>query len=478
MQPKHLRLGGGLSQSLIHPIVLIGLLIAIVLMLLLPRKYVLVPVLLMAFLVPQWQQFVIGGAHIFAFRIIIVAGWIRVLFARLSFAPTRLAGRFDTVDKTFLLWACGHAVVFVLQYQNMAAVMNQAAGLLDMLGGYFLWRHLIQDDEDVERCLKVLVVIAAIVSGFMLNEHFTQLNYFGLLGVRPSLHSEVRGGVVRAQGPFAHALLAGTFGSTLLPLFVWLWKAGKSKGFAAVGLICSAIMPLLTMTSTAVLTYTAGVVGILCWPFRGYLRFIRWGLAVALVGLHIVMQAPVWYLISKIDLTGNSSSWHRAFIIDSFIQHFFDWWLIGVNESVDWGWSTWDTANQYVEEGKIGGLLALVCFIALILLTLQKLGKARKIVEGSGKREWYVWLLGVALFTHIVAFFGISYFDQTRVLWYAFLAMIAAATGPILTEITTETRLLATGARSSLRPPLPQIKSRKVGKATASISSAGSLGTH
>ena len=39
-----------------------------------------------------------------------------------------------------------------------------------------------------------------------------------------------------------------------------------------------------------------------------------------------------------------------------------------------------------------------------------------------------MWALGSALFANMVAFLGISYFDQTMVAWYGLLAMISAAT--------------------------------------------------
>jgi hypothetical protein len=39
-----------------------------------------------------------------------------------------------------------------------------------------------------------------------------------------------------------------------------------------------------------------------------------------------------------------------------------------------------------------------------------------------------MWALGSALFANMVAFLGISFFDQTIVVWYALLAMISAAT--------------------------------------------------
>jgi hypothetical protein len=45
------------------------------------------------------------------------------------------------------------------------------------------------------------------------------------------------------------------------------------------------------------------------------------------------------------------------------------------------------------------------------------------------KQEWMLWFIGVALFSHFVGFFGISYFDQTRFSWYALLVIISVATG-------------------------------------------------
>jgi hypothetical protein len=92
----------------------------------------------------------------------------------------------------------------------------------------------------------------------------------------------------------------------------------------------------------------------------------------------------------------------------------------------------WDTSNQYVAEGESGGLAAFILFILLISYSFGKLGRARKAVEGDRNREWYFWLIGCALFSHVVGFFGISYFDQTRMSWFALLVIILAATAPVL----------------------------------------------
>jgi hypothetical protein len=84
----------------------------------------------------------------------------------------------------------------------------------------------------------------------------------------------------------------------------------------------------------------------------------------------------------------------------------------------------------------------------MISVCFSRIGKARKAVEGDRDKEWYFWFLGAALFSHVVGFFGISYFDQTRMTWFALLVMIVAATVPVLatnekTELQTDGAPLA-----------------------------------
>jgi hypothetical protein len=152
--------------------------------------------------------------------------------------------------------------------------------------------------------------------------------------------------------------------------------------------------------------------------------------------LSLVMKAPVWFVISHVDIVGGNSSYQRAFLIDQFIRHFGDWWLLGSYSSESWGFDMWDHTNQFVAEGEAGGLVSLVCFIAMISVSFGMIGKARKAVGGDKEKEWMLWILGAALFAHIVGYFGISYFDQTRVAWFALLAMISAAAGPMLASQT------------------------------------------
>ena len=108
----------------------------------------------------------------------------------------------------------------------------------------------------------------------------------------------VRDDRFRAQGPFGHSILAGTFGAILLPLFVALWwKARKHRMIAVMGVISATVITVACNSSTPVLGYAAGVAGSLRVALRQWMRAIRWGIVFTLVCLQLVLKAPVWHLI-------------------------------------------------------------------------------------------------------------------------------------------------------------------------------------
>jgi hypothetical protein len=119
-------------------------------------------------------------------------------------------------------------------------------------------------------------------------------------------------------------------------------------------------------------------------------------------------------------------------LVDGFIRHFGDWWLLGATSSASWGYDMWDQANQFVKEGLSGGLATFICFLALITRCFSRLGTARKLVDDGSNRAWLYWLMGGALFTQVVCFFGNSYSDQSVFSWYVLLALISTVTTPIL----------------------------------------------
>ena len=90
MPAENLKFGGGTDQTILNPIVMVAMLLVIVLMFSLRRKYLLVPFLLIAFLVPLGQQLVVGGFHIFVLRVVVLAGLIRIFVSKARRAPAEL----------------------------------------------------------------------------------------------------------------------------------------------------------------------------------------------------------------------------------------------------------------------------------------------------------------------------------------------------------------------------------------------------
>jgi hypothetical protein len=193
------------------------------------------------------------------------------------------------------------------------------------------------------------------------------------------------------------------------------------------GIVSSTVIVLASNSSTPILAYAGGVAALCLWPLRKWTRAMRWGVGFAVVALHVVMKAPVWHLIARVDISGGSSSYHRFMLVDQCIRHFHDWWLLGVKSTFDWGWDMWDTCNQFVATADGSGLLPLILFISIFIFGFKYLGRARK-AASSRSRETLPWALGAALFANMVAFWGISYSDQIIVVWYGLLASISAAT--------------------------------------------------
>jgi len=466
MPIEHARsFGGGATASQISPIVLVALFFAVLLILFLPRRHAMIPLMFMLFLVPSGQQLVAAGFHFYVFRILLIAGLAKLVASKFTSQSDALVGGLNSIDQCFLWCTLCQVFAAIVLFSGSQVFFNQTAFLLDYLGGYFVLRFLIQNKEDIHRMIKCFAVIVFILGTGMAIEHFKEVNLFGLILGGVASVPDFRDGKVRAQGTFMHEILAGSFGATLVPLFIELWKNGKAKVLAAIGIMGASVVVWTSNSSTSLLAYVAGLLAIAFWPLRKNMRKFRWGLVFGLFALQIVMKAPVWFVIAHIDLTGSSSSYHRAEVVDQFLRHFSDWWLVGAKETGSWGWDMWDTQNQFAAVGIGGGLLALSLFIAMITYGFKKLGSARKVVEGRVEEEWFFWLLGSALFAHTVGFFGVNYFDQTRFAWFALLASITAAAAPVLQAVKAPESQpkAAVGNRRLAYPPLVPSRSMASG---------------
>ncbi len=422
--------GGGVSESVFSPIALTFVLIAGILLLILPRKKAMVPFFLAALLIPTNQIIVVGGLHFPMLKVLGLFGMVRMLWARIKEKESVVSGGFNRLDMAMIALTASTAIAGLILWQAWGEVVFQGSQIYLLVGLYFLLRFLIRDEDDVIRSLRVYVWVTVLVAGVMVCEQLTGRNpVYDLLGgaqISGLTTEMLRGNGLRAAGTFAHPILAGMFGATSIPLFIGLWwKDKKYRTSAVVGIIAAIVIVVTSGSSTPTMALLAGFLALGLWPLRRQMRIIRWGIAGLIVSLHLVMHGPVWALINRMSIRGDSAADHRFRLVDECIRHFWDWAFIGTKDYGKWGWDMWDLSNQYVSTADQSGLIALISFIAVLVFAFKYIGRARRAAEGNKRQELFMWAMGAALFAHAVAFFGIGYWDQTIVLWYALLAMIS-----------------------------------------------------
>lgn len=419
---------GAVGDTSLHPAILAAMAVVIVLMFVLPREQVVLPLLFLSIATPMAQKLMVGSFHFQMFRVLLLFAWIRLLWQRYGREGRASEITLNSIDKAVILYTVSSTICYTILWQDSAAFFDQIGKGYNVLGFYFVFRFFVRSQKDIERVIKTLAVTAFVIAGVMLNEQLTGRNVLAVFGGVPEF-TAIREGYLRSQGPFSVYLTAGAFGATAFPLFLNLWHKGGSRIFAALGMTAAITIAVTSRTSTAISAFLGTLLGLGMWALRDKMSLVRRGLVLMLVGLHLVMKAPVWSLIARVDIVGGSTGWHRYKIIDNFIHHFWDWWLFGSNNYWTWdgGDDMWDLANQYVATGESTGLLSLIFFIAAIVFAFKYLGKARRGVGRDTRQGWFLWLLGVALFSNLIGFLGISYFDQTFIYWYALLAMIVTA---------------------------------------------------
>jgi hypothetical protein len=368
---------------------------------------------------------VVGGLHFTMMRILVLFGWTRLVLRR-ELRPLRL----NAIDKAVLTWMIVAIITHSLLWQTSDEFVNRLGFGYNVAGMYLLFRFLLHDLSDIKRLFAMTAIVIIPLAAAMLFERATERNVFAIFGSVRAV-TELRGDTLRCQGPFGHPILAGTFGASLLPYFISLWWQGrKYKWLAVAGVLSSAAITASAGSSGPMMAFMAGSFAMALWWFRKYMHLIRWGTLLGFIGLALVMKAPVWYLIQRVNIFSGSTGDHRALLIDQFVHHFSDWWLFGVKSTEGWAdENMWDITNQYVWEGVNGGLAAMILFILIIVFCFRTVGRTvrRVPVTNGGAQRRLVWALGAALFAHTASFMSISYFDQNVVNWYLLLAMIATA---------------------------------------------------
>lgn len=370
------------------------------------------------------QILMVGPAHFTIVQILITVGMIRVLSR-----GEWIAGGINHVDRFLILWAIW--MFGSSAFHTSDAWVYRAGILWTNLGSYFLFRIFIQNDEDIKSVFKVLCVLLVPIAILMILEKLNGKDYIAALG-GVSVIPNFREGHFRAQGAFAHAILAGTTGAGCFPMALYLWK--NHRKLSLLGLFGAGGMIFSTTSSGPVMMLFFSIFGLLLWKVRRYLRAFRWFAVIAVIVLDMIMKAPVYFLMSRIDISGGSTGYYRAQLIRSSLEHLHEWWSVGTDYTRHWmatgvpaNDQHADITNHFLAMGVSGGLPLMFLFIIVLVVAFNRVGKVlRENENASTERCYLIWTLGATLFGYVWVFFSISLFDQSVVFFHLILASISA----------------------------------------------------
>lgn len=412
---------------ILNPIAIIFVIIGVGALLFLPRRWAPLPLLSAACYMTMSQGIVVGPFHFTIVRVMIVVGLARALIR-----GERLAGGMNGLDWLMLIWASLVLASSFFQNNMSSAFVFRLGFAYNVCGIYFLIRIFCHSIDDTRALCAATAMLLFPIAVAMFCEKIFQFNIFSVLGGTNAIPA-IREGKVRAVGPFAHPILAGTVGAACIPIMLSLWS--EQKKTAIFGLISCLMMVLACTSSGPIMSATAALAAMLMWHFKQHMKFVRWFAVITYIAFDIIMKAPAYYLIARFDLVGGSTGWHRAALIETAINHIDEWWLWGTDYTRHWMatgvyWSEdhIDITNYYLQIGIIGGLPLMLLFIAILWKGFAFVG--RMTTESScmiRDVSFLMWSLGASLFVHSVTFISVSYVDQSFIFIYLILALIGSA---------------------------------------------------
>ena len=386
--------------------------------------------------ITQAQAVEVAGFNFTAVRIVLLAGIVRVLMkGELRELPP------SPVDK----WLIGYTLTTLLiaAVAQGSEVIPFYIGLnYNVLLAYFVFRALLKSRSELLEFLSILALLIVPMACSMLYESATGYNIFKNLGGIKD-NPIVREGAYRCQGAFRISITAGIFGATLVPVFVGLYMAKIHRARAVVGIIAGLIITITSNSSGPLMALINGILALGFWYLRANMRIVRWAAVVLLLSLSVLMNAPVYYLIARSSDFVGGDGWHRARLIEQFINHTDDWLLAGTTDTGDWMPTALiqgekrsaDLTNKFVAVGVEGGMVPLIFYVCMFVVSYKVLGRALSLARpNSPQYEPVLWGFGCALFAHIMALISVQYWDQMDVAFCMLLAIVACSRSYVAEE--------------------------------------------
>lgn len=391
-----------------------------------PRKWAALPLLVGACYMTLGQGVELGPFRFTVIRILIFLGVLRTIFRR-EFP----AGGLTRMDWLMLCWGAWALLSSAFHEKPGEILVNRLGLAYTVCGIFFLIRCFCQSEEDIVRIIRWTALILVPVASEMIFEQLTHRNLFSVFGGVEESPS-IRDGRLRSQGPFFHAILAGTVGAVCAPLMIGIWR--KHSIAAKAGLAACLVMVVTSASSGPIMSLLVSVFALVIFRWRHLTRQMRIAAIVGYILLEISMKAPAYYLVARVDLVGGSTGWHRAALIEASIKHFDEWWFSGTDytrhwmpSGVSWSGDHTDITNYYLGLGVKGGLPLMLLFLLILWTGFRNVGNSLRWHAGSPvEHQFFIWSVGASLFAHAATAISIAYFDQSVVFIYLTLALTAS----------------------------------------------------
>lgn len=410
-----------------NPTALVFFLVNAVLLFALPRKWAPIPLIVGTAYMTVGSGIQLGGVNLPIYRMLLLVGLARAVVKN-EFSAIAL----NKIDKLLLAWAVWHIFAsFFHVHAEGSGPVYATGGVFNLLGAYFLIRVWTLDPESVLAIIRFTAIALAPLAFEMVLEHVTGKNMFSVFG-RVTENAVIRNGKLRAQGPFPSPILAGTVGAACVPLMFAIWRENRNR--ALIGLASCVVIVFTCNSSGPIMSFAAALGALFLWKWRHMTRTFRYIAVGMYLFLELAMSRPAYYVISKIDLTGSSTGYHRARLIESAIIHLHEWWLFGTDFTRHWmatgvtfSPNHADITNYYLAFGVNAGVPAIFLIIAVLWCAFKTVGRAMgAAVERESDDEFIYWCIGATIFAHAVTSISVAYFGQSMFFFWMPVALMSS----------------------------------------------------
>ena len=393
-----------------------------------PRKFAPLPLLVGCCYMTLGQGISLGGLNLPVFRMLLLVGLMRVFVK----GETPGGGK-NTIDRLLIFWALWvFFASFFHAFEPGSGPQYTAGVIFNICSVYFLFRCWTGDLDSVVVMIRFVGLILVPIAIEMAFEKTTGKNLFSIFGYVPE-NVLVREGRMRAQGPFGHAILAGTVGATCLPLLIGIWR--KHRYSALLGCCTCLFIVFASASSGPIMSLLFGVGALSLWLWKPAVQMLRWAFVFIYIAAEIVMERPAYFLISKIDITGGSTGWHRSRLMEAFFDHFSEWAFAGTDFTRHWiphgvpigNGNHIDITNYYISFAVLGGLLSMLLVIAMLCIAFRWVGVIDRTETMPLNDRFLIWCLGAGLFGHAATSISVAYFDQSMIFFWLTIAVISSA---------------------------------------------------